>query len=490
MWTRDRLQDLVTERLAGFRFICVANREPYIHVRTGSTLRCIEPDSGVVAALDPVMRTTGGTWIAHGGGSGDRETADARGRLRVPPGKESYALRRIWLTAEQEDGYYYGFSNGAMWPLCHIVYQRPSFEKEAWNQYVAVNRTFADAVLEEIGGERAVVFIQDYHFALLSKFIKEKMPGAIVFQFWHIPWPNSETFRICPWRKEILEGLLGNDLLAFHIQHHCNNFLEAVDRELEARIDRERTLIAMRGSSTLIRPHPISVDTHALSEAASSAATAARIEEFQKRYHLRGYRILLSVGRLDYTKGILERLAALDRLLTQHPEYREKVVLVEIGIPSRSRLGPYSRFQHDVESAILEINSRYRTPDWDPVVFFKEHQDRPDLLAWYRMADACLVTSLHDGMNLVAKEFVAARSDEKGVLVLSPFTGAARELTQALLANPYAPDDLADILHAALRMPEGEQRLRMAQMRETVRQHNVYRWAGKLLEQAARLEPS
>jgi len=490
MWTRERLQDLVTEHLRGFRFISVANREPYIHLRDGAELRCIEPDSGVVAALDPVMRAAGGTWIAHGSGSADRETADARGRLRVPPGTESYTLRRIWLTAAQEEGYYYGFSNGALWPLCHIVYQRPLFEKESWNQYVAVNRAFADAVLEEIGGDRAVVFIQDYHFALLSRFIKEKMPGTIVFQFWHIPWPNSETFRICPWRREILEGLLGNDLIAFHIQHHCNNFLEAVDRELEARIDRERNGVMMRGSSTLIRPHPISVDFHALSDAAGSPATAARTAEFRKRYHLRGYRILLSVGRLDYTKGILERLEALDRLLSQHPEFREKIVLVEIGVPTRSRLGSYSRFQSQVEAAVDAVNSRYRTPDWDPVMFFQDHQDRASLLAWYRMADVCLVTSLHDGMNLVAKEFIAARDDGRGVLLLSSFTGAARELRQALLANPYATDELADRLHEALTMPESEQEARMTQMRETVRQHNVYRWAGKLIEQAARLEPS
>jgi trehalose-6-phosphate synthase len=489
MWNRERLQDLVTERLSGFKFIAVANREPYIHVRHGAELRCIEPDSGV-AALDPVMRATGGTWIAHGSGSADRETADARGRLRVPPGKDAYTLRRMWLTTEQEEGYYYGFSNGAMWPLCHIVYQRPSFEKDAWNEYVAVNRRFADAVLEEIAGERAVVFIQDYHFALLSKFIKEKMPGTIVFQFWHIPWPNSETFRICPWRKEILEGLLGNDLLAFHIQHHCNNFLEAVDRELEARIDRERNSIVMRGSTTLIRPHPISVDFQALSDAAAHPSTAARVADFRKRYHLRDLRVLLSVGRLDYTKGILERLGALDRLLAQRPEFREKIVLVEIGIPSRSRLGAYSRFQHEVESAILAINTRYRTADWDPVIFFQEHQDRPSLLAWYRMADVCLVTSLHDGMNLVAKEFVAARADGRGVLLLSNFTGAAREFTQAVLANPYATDDLADRLYASLTMAPQEQGARMIQMREAVREHNVYRWAGKLIEQAARLEPS
>jgi trehalose 6-phosphate synthase len=489
-WTRERLHSLVTKRLEGFRFICVANREPYIHVSGPRGIRCVEPDSGVVTALDPVMRATGGTWIAHGSGSADRETADPKGRLRVPPGRPHYTLRRVWLSPEEERGYYYGFSNEGLWPLCHIAYQRPMFRDRDWKQYAAVNQAFADAVVEEIAGERALVFIQDYHFALLSKLIKQKLPGAIVCQFWHIPWPNSEAFRICPWTRDVLEGMLGNDLMAFHTQNHCNNFLESVDRELESRIDRESFSVTLRGSHTAIRPHPISVDFDAISAAAESSATQDRMAALQERYRLSGLAVLLAVGRMDYTKGILERVQAVDRLLELHPELVEKTVLLEIAVRSRSQIAAYGHFQDQVESLIEAVNKRHRTSAWEPIVLIREHQDQPTLTALYRLADLCLVTSLHDGMNLVAKEYVSARVDEQGALLLSHFTGAARELTHALLVNPYAVDATADMIWKALTMTAEEKQCRMRKMREVVREHNVYRWAGKLLEQAARLEPS
>jgi trehalose-6-phosphate synthase len=488
MWTRDRLQGLLSDRLSGYKFICVANREPYIHVRTTSGIRCTEPDSGVVSALDPILRATGGTWIAHGSGSADRETSDEKGRVRVPPGDERYTLRRVWLTEEEEEGYYYGLSNEGLWPLCHIAYQRPAFRKEDWKQYVAVNEKFAEAVVDEIGQERALVFIQDYHFALLPKLVKEKAPGAIVCQFWHIPWPNPEAFRICPWKRDLLEGLLGNDLLAFHIQHHCNNFLDTVDRELEARIDRERHSVVLRGSPTLIRPHPISTDFERFSLEAGSPASQERQILLRKKFRISGMKVLLSVGRMDYTKGIVERLQGLDILLARHPEWIGKVVLLEIGIPSRTRISRYRFLQEEIESLATQINRKYRTGNWKPIHLIRDHQDSAMLSSFYRMADVCLVTSLHDGMNLVAKEFVAARGDGRGVLMLSQFTGAARELGQAVIINPYAVDDLADSLHQALVMPPEEQAARLERLRAAVREHNVYRWAGKLLDEAARVE--
>jgi trehalose 6-phosphate synthase len=481
---------LITKRLEGFRFISVANREPYIHVSGPRGIRCVEPDSGVVTALDPVMRATGGTWIAHGSGSADRETADPTGRLRVPPGRPHYTLRRMWLTPEEERGYYYGFSNEGLWPLCHIAYQRPNFRDRDWKQYQAVNQAFADAVVEEIAGERALVFIQDYHFALLSKLIKQRLPGTIVCQFWHIPWPNAEAFRICPWTREVLEGMLGNDLMAFHTQHHCNNFMDSVDRELESRIDRETFSVTLRGSHTAVRPHPISVDFDAISSAAQSQATQDRMAALRDRFRLTGLAVLLAVGRMDYTKGILERVHAVDRLLELHPELIEKIVLLEIAVRSRAQIAAYSQFQDQVESLIEAVNTRHRTSAWEPIQLVREHQDQPTLTALYRLSDVCLVTSLHDGMNLVAKEYVSARSDEQGALLLSHFTGAARELTQALLVNPYAVDGMAETIWKAMTMSIEEKQCRMRKMREVIREHNVYRWAGKLLEQAARLEPS
>lgn len=489
-WTRKRLHSLITQRLEGFRFVCVGNREPYIHMRKGGVLRCIEPDSGVVTALGPVLRATGGTWVAHGSGSADRETADERGRLKVPPGIGHYTLRRIWLTPEEEQGYYFGLSNEGLWPLCHVAYERPSFREEDWRQYEAVNRKFADAVIDEVGSDRALIFIQDYHFSLLSKMIKQALPGAIVCQFWHIPWPGSETFRICPWGREILEGLLGNDLLAFHTQQHCNNFIDAVDRELESRIDRERFSVTLKGSMTLIRPHPISVDFDAISHAAEAPDMPEKIRALREQHHLGNATVLLSAGRMDYTKGVLERFQALGRLFDRHPELRGKIVLVEIGVPTRSQITAYRRFQEDVDQQARALNGKYGSAVWQPVRFIGEHQEQSTLTSFYRMADVCLVTSLSDGMNLVAKEFVSARTDERGVLVLSQFAGASRELTHAIPVNPYAVDAMADTFWRALNVPAEEQQARMRKMREAVNEHNVYRWAGKLLEQAAKLEPS
>jgi trehalose 6-phosphate synthase len=489
VWTRDVLHEMIETRLKGFRLLCVSNREPFIHVRSPDGIRCTDPASGVVSALDPALRATGGTWIAHGSGSADRETADARGRLRVPPGDDRYLLRRVWLSREEERGYYEGFSNEGLWPLCHIAYQRPRFERSDWDHYRAVNARFADAVVEEAGSDRALVFIHDYHFALLPRMVKDRLPGAIVFQFWHIPWPNPEAFRILPWKQEVLEGLLGNDLLAFHIQHHCNNFIDTVDREIESRIDRERFTVTLRGSPTLIRPQPIGVDFDEIDRQASAPDVARRAAAFRRELRIGERKLLLGIDRLDYTKGIPERLRAYDRLLSLRPEHAGRVVLVQLGVPSRSGIPAYRRLEEEVDRLVAEINARHGHRSWTPVHLLKEGRDRRELLPLYRAADVCLVTSLHDGMNLVAKEFVAARNDGRGVLVLSRFTGSARELGQAVLVNPYAVDELADALHAALEMPVPEQASRLLRLRETVREANVFKWIGKLLAVAARLEP-
>jgi trehalose 6-phosphate synthase len=484
------LKTWIDRRLKGYRFICVSNREPYIHNRTPEGIRCMEPASGVVTALDPVLKATGGTWIAHGSGSADPETSDARGRLRVPPGREAYELRRLWLSPEEEEGYYYGFANGALWPLCHIAYHRPTFEEADWIRYVAVNRRFADAVIQEAGDDKVMIFVQDYHLTLLPRMVKERLPDACVFQFWHIPWPNPEAFRICPWKQEILQGLLANDLLAFHIPYHCQNFLETIDREIESRIDRERSIVYFRNSPTRIQPHPISVDLASLSAEAASPETRDRVERLRQELGLKGQKVILGVDRLDYTKGILERLRAIDRLFVHHPELAGRTMFLQIGVPSRSHIPSYRAFQEEVAKTADEVNRRHARDGWKPVCFVPEHRERADLLALYRLADVCLVSSLHDGMNLVAKEFVAARRDLRGALVLSRFTGAARELDAALQINPYAVDECAATIHEALLMPVQEQHARMELLRQVLAEHTIFDWVQKLLEQAMRLEPS
>ena len=485
-WIRERLETVARTRLGGAKLVVVANREPYLHTFDGEKIRCTKPASGLTTALDPVMRTCGGTWVAHGSGDADRHTSDARGRVRVPPEQPSYTIRRVWLTKEEEQGYYYGFSNEAMWPLCHIAYARPKFDSSDWEQDRLVNQKFADAVLEEVEGESGVVFVQDYHFALLPRMLRNARPDLVIVQFWHIPWPNREAFRVCPWQDEILDGLLGNDLLSFHVQDHCNNFLETVDRSVESRVDMEQFSVTRHGKTTLVQPHPISIDPDFV------AATLPRDLESEERHlrhrlHLHGEKLLVGVDRVDYTKGIPERFRAVDRLLERHPELKGTFSFLQIGAPSRVHIPAYRRLNEELNELADEINWRHGTDAWRPIVFVNEHCGPEQIYLLDRLAAGCVVSSLHDGMNLVAKEFVAARTDGRGVLVLSRFAGAARELPDAVLINPYAIDEFAEALRLALTMPAEEQEQRMVRMRNEVADNNVYRWAGMLLSEASKL---
>lgn len=491
-WTKERLEAIAGTRLGSAKLIVVSNREPYIH-RTlpGGGVECIRPAGGLTTALDPVMRACGGVWVAHGSGNADRLTADKHGHIGVPPGDPTYLLRRVWLTSEDEAGYYYGFSNGSLWPLCHQVYCRPSFSPDHWEAYKRVNEQFAAAVLEEAGTGPAVVFVQDYHFALLPKLLKAARPDLVVAHFWHIPWPNPETFRVCPWAAEILQGMLGNDLLSFHTQYHCNNFLETVDRTLECRLDREHFGVTSGGRHCRVRPFPISVDPE-LAETYLGDDWEQQAVALRKRHGLGDLPVLVGVDRVDYTKGIPERLAAVNRLMDRHPEWKGRFHFVQVGAPSRTDLPEYRDLNTQIAELTETINLKHGTPDWKPIVFLNEHYGLEDITLLYRMAAGCVVSCLHDGMNLVAKEFVTSRPDESGVLVLSRFTGAARELTDAVLVNPFDVDELADALLTSLTMPAEEQRRRMRRMRKQVEDHNIYRWAGMLLSEAAKLvdEPS
>ncbi len=485
-WTKERLEDTVRQQLGEAKLVVVANREPYIHVEQGGEIHCMRPASGVATALDPVMRACGGVWVAHGSGNADRLVTDDQDRVAVPPEDPLYTLRRVWLWQEEEQGYYYGFSNEALWPLCHMVYARPRFSSDDWRQYVQVNGKFAEAVLAEVGAGPAVVFVQDYHLAVLPRMLRDARSDLVVVQFWHIPWPNREVFGVCPWQEEILDGLLGNDLLGFHTQRHCNNFLDTVDRALEAKVDWEHFSVTRGGHTTRVRPVPISIDPE-LVRSYLPADTAHAERRLRRRLGLRDEWILVGVDRVDYTKGIPERFAAVDRLLYQHPELRGAFRFVQVGAPSRVAIPAYRRLSEELEASANEINRRHAQGGWRPILFIKQHFEPEQLVSLYRMAAGCVVSSLHDGMNLVAKEFVAAREDGQGVLVLSRFTGAARELTDALLVNPYATDELAEALYAALTMPGEEQQRRMTRMRKRIDEHNVYRWAGRLLTEAGKL---
>ncbi len=483
------LRDLIAARLGSRKLIVVANREPYIHRRRDGRIECIRPASGMATALHPIMVAAGGTWIAHGSGDADREAVDSASRVHVPPEDPAYTLRRVWLTREQEDGFYYGLSNEGLWPLCHITFTRPKFRQEDWEKYREVNALFAQAVLEEAGDGPALVFIQDYHFALLPRMLKELAGDRIVVaHFWHIPWPNRETFRAFPWREELLDGLLGNDLLGFQIRQHCQNFLDTVDRAIEARVDHERFEITRQSSSTIVRPFPISIDFAAHVDEASRAEVSASMRWWHERLHLSDRQLGIGLERLDYTKGIPERLRGFDLLLERHPEWRSRLVFAQVAVPSRSQLSEYRNIEEEVDTMVARINARWGTADWAPVVLLKQHHNSTNMMALHRLARFCVVSSLHDGMNLVAKEFVASRADEQGALILSRFAGAHREMPDALEINPFAIHEVSDAMRRALEMPADEQRRRMRRLREQVAYNNVYRWAGKFLSELLKFE--
>jgi trehalose 6-phosphate synthase len=484
-WTAERLSVHVRSKLKGTRLFVVSNREPYTHRKQAKSIEAIVPASGLVTALEPILRACDGTWIAHGSGDADRDTVDKGDRLRVPPEDPKYTLRRVWLTEEEEEGYYFGFANEGLWPLCHIAHTRPIFRTADWVHYQEVNEKFAKAVLDEMDGvENPVLLVQDYHFALLPRIVKEKRADARVAIFWHIPWPNPEAFGICPWQRELLEGLLGADLIGFHVQSHCNNFLETVDGALESRIEWERFAVDRGDHFTIVKPFPISVVfTEATPESAAPGSASRERYSLFKELGVDALFLGVGVDRVDYTKGILERFLAIERLLEKHPVYMGKFTFVQIGAPSRTHIKRYHDLLAEVEAEAERINGRFQTGTWRPIIFLDRHHSHREIDRFYRAADLCLVTSLHDGMNLVAKEFLAARHDEQGMLILSRFTGACRELRDAVLVNPYDVEQMAEAIRFGLEMDPEEKRARVRRMRQQIKEQNIYRWAANLVSE-------
>ena len=486
MWTPERLRVSVRSKMNGSRLFVISNREPYEHSRKGNSIVCSVPASGLVTALEPVLRACEGTWIAQGTGDADREAVDEHSRLRVPPDEPLYTLRRVWLTKEEEEGFYLGFANEGLWPLCHIAHTRPAFHVRDWDHYRAVNERFADALIEEIEGEdNPAVLAQDYHFALLPRMIKERRPDARAAIFWHIPWPNPEAFGICPWQRDLLDGMLGADLIGFHVQAHCNNFLETVDTALESRIDWEHFAVNRHDHVTAVRPFPISVAFNGNDHRHTPVPSSLERAELFRQLGVEATFMGIGVDRVDYTKGIPERFRGIEHLLEEFPYYRGKLTFVQIGAPSRTRIKRYQDLGDEVEAEAMRINRRFQTGEWKPIVFLRRHHNHAEIERYYRAAHFCMVTSLHDGMNLVAKEFVASRDDEQGALILSRFTGASHELPDAFIVNPYDTAELARTIHTALEMVPAERSARMQRMRALVRENNVYRWAGSLIGELA-----
>ncbi|HEY4516689.1 MAG TPA: trehalose-6-phosphate synthase [Candidatus Paceibacterota bacterium] len=483
-WTAERLREFIKAYLKDRPIFVVSNAEPYMNTRTKNTIEWNVPAGGVITAIEPVMEACGGMWIANGSGPADRDTADAEGKVRVPHDEPRYTLKRVWLSEEETRGYYNGFSNEALWPLCHMAHVRPEFRKEDWAEYRKVNALFAKSLLDEIRRvERPIVLVQDYHLALVPALIKKSRPDAQVAIFWHIPWPSAAQFSICPWRVELLEGMLGADLIGFHTQQYGNNFMDTVASEIESRIDYEHFSVFREDHQTFVKPFPISI---------AFPGSAERLEKPDQsvldRLNIRTPHVVLGVDRFDYTKGIPERLRGIEFLLDMHPEYRGQLTMLQIASPTRESLGSYARYRELVRGEVARINEKFATRDWVPIVLEERSYSHAELRQLYQVANICVVTSLHDGMNLVAKEFAAARHDEAGVLVLSHFTGASRDLKGALLINPYSAEETAAALQTALTMPKTEQHRRMKVMRASVRDYNIYRWSAEIIKALSQLE--
>ena len=488
IWTPERLNEEMKQILQNKKMVVVSNREPYMHVHAGKEIKYLVPASGMVTAMEPILKACGGLWIASGSGDADKETVDKNDKVQVPPYEEKYTLRRVFLSKQQEHHYYYGFSNEGLWPLCHIAHTRPLFRKEDWEAYMEVNQIYANAVVEEIKNEvEPFILVQDYHFALLPKLIKEKRPDAKVAIFWHIPWPNPESFAICPWQRELLSGMLGADLIGFHTQFHCNNFLETVNNTLESRVIWENFSVKIGNQFTLVKPFPISI-AFTLKDYESEVAAKQEPAELLKHHGIHANYMGVGVDRIDYTKGLIEKFLAIERFLEKYTEYQGKFTFVQVGAPSRSLLKTYADTINAVEHEANRINWKFKTKNWQPILFLKRHHSHEEILPYYQSANLCMVTSLHDGMNLVAKEFIASRNQNDGVLILSRFAGASQELLGALVVNPYDIEQTADAIKAALEMPKEYQQQKMRQMRRVIMSHNVYSWAAAILRTMASIQ--
>jgi trehalose-6-phosphate synthase len=478
------------------RLIVLSNREPYEHCRRKGQIICRPTDGGLSTALDPLMRRFGGLWVAWGSGEADRDACGVAQLLDVPPEAPAYQLRRVWLAPEEVKGGYLGYANEVLWPLCHVTLDRVSYRRAFWEPYVNLNRRFADAVLEELQRRPGPVWVHDFHLALVPRLIKEALPQTRVFVFWHVPWPGPDVFHVLPERLEILRGLLAADSIVFQTPSYGEAFTDCARRFLMASISPDGRAVRLGATRTTVTARAISVDFHAFSARATTPSVERAMALARRRLnHRAGLRLGLGVDRLDYTKGLLKRLWGLDAFFTKYPEYRGAFTFVQVAVPTRSELEAYRRYRKLIWQTVFELNDKHGYPDaqglpaWRPVEYLEGKIDPDTLAAYYRMADLALVSSVYDGMNLVAKEYVASQVDEAGVLLVSQMAGSSEELTEALIINPYDPDSLADAIRQGLEMPMVERQRRMRVMRDYLASHDLYAWAESCLRDAGVSSP-
>ncbi len=475
----NRLKAFIEDNLAEKDLVVVSSREPYAHRRTQSGVKVERPAGGLTSAMDDVLRATGGTWVAWGSGSADRE-AVKNDRVKVPPGSPSYTLRRVWLTHAEVNNYYHGYSNSVLWPLCHISLERVFFIKKYWSDYVKVNEKFAAAVAEESTAD-SIAWFHDYHLCLAPSMLREKRPELTIMHFWHIPWPHWFVLRVCPQAKELIEGLLGNDLIGFQTPLFVTNFMDCARDCLGAEVDYENSTVIYKGRLTRLKAFPISIDYDKFNDAATSKRTENTIRKVRDRFKIEG-QLCVGVDRLEYTKGLLKRLQAINIFFEKYRRFRGRVTFVQIAVPTRLS-DPYLSYKQAVEALVNKINHRFSRKGWRPVVYLDKKAEYRDLVVYYRLADVAIVSSVYDGMNLVAKEYVASQSDEKGVLILSELAGAAEELEGAILVNPYDIEDFADRIKEALDMPMAEKKAVMSVLRRHVEKYDIYRWISDILHE-------
>ncbi len=479
------LKDFIEENFSDKVLIIVSNREPYIHKKTGLSIRVERPAGGLISAMDDVLRATGGIWVAWGSGSGDRDVVDSKNLMLVPPGNPSYMLKRVWLSPKEVDNYYHGYSNQVLWPLCHITLDRVYFRKRFWEDYRKVNGAFADAVIEETGND-SIVWVHDYHLCLVPGILRGEKPELTIAHFWHIPWPDWSVFRVCPQSKEILEGLLGNDLIGFQIPLFVKNFLDCVKECLDADIDYHQSTITYRGHTTRLKAFPISIDFDKFNSMASSQRTIRMMKNIKEKYKITQDYIGIGVDRLEYTKALIKRLQAIDLFFDRYERFRKKFTFIQITVPTRIR-EPYISYKKTVEELVTKINEKYSLGNWKPIIYIDTKIEHEDLVSYYRMADVAIISSVYDGMNLVAKEYAASQVDENGVLILSELAGAADELEGAILVNPYDIEGFSDDIRKALRMPQKEKANRMAVLRRQVKGSDIYKWISDILHEVIKI---
>jgi len=481
LWTAERLRTAIQEDRQGTRLFVVSSREPHEHVYRGKTITPIVPASGVATALEPILSACDGTWIAHGSGNADRQVVDERDCVRVPSEEPRYTLRRVWLTSEEQQGYYFGFANEGLWPLCHVDHSQPLFRAGDWEQYRAVNQKFADAVLEEMRGTaHPFLLVHDHQFALLPALVRAARPDARIAVFWPIPWPNPDAFGSCPWQKPVLDGLLAADIVSFQTQAHCANFLGTIDRGGECRVEWERFTATWQNHSTVVRPHPINVAVPAPRHRSAALPEHDSIT-IRKELGLNGAFLGIGVNRVGDPTGIIDRFRAVESLFARYPACRETFTLAQIVVPDRASIKGHHDPLVEIEAEAGRINRRFQTGNWKPILFSTREYGHEDFRKLYEAADACLVRASHDGIDLVAKEFVAARDDEDGVLILTRVAGGSSTLRDALIADPHDPGQLAECIRNTIEMPPDERRSRMRGLRRAVLEHNVYRWASELV---------